>query len=110
MNDPLTGPKLNVSGRQSSDSRRAAVHSPIYTNYAALSPHLAEGPDTPSLGATCHALKNRSSHILSSIGVPPDIALQTIRISFGVGNTEKDAVRIVQAIRAFIQHTREVLL
>ena len=63
-----------------------------------------------SAGAACHALKNRSSHVLSALGVPPDIALQTIRISFGVGNTEKDAVRIVQAIRAFIQHTREVLL
>lgn len=42
MNDPLTGRKRNVSRRQSSDSRKTAVHSPTYVDHASFSARLSE--------------------------------------------------------------------
>jgi cysteine desulfurase len=43
-----------------------------------------------SAGAACSSGKVGESHVLSAMGLPPEIARSAIRISLGIGTTEKD--------------------
>lgn len=51
-----------------------------------------------STGSACDSEKTRVSHVLQAIGLPPDDAMGTLRISFGRDNTLQDAQAIASAI------------
>ena len=53
-----------------------------------------------SAGAACSSGKVRPSHVLSAMGVSPDAARSTIRISLGPQNTEAEVERLIEAWRA----------
>jgi cysteine desulfurase len=51
-----------------------------------------------SAGAACHGLNVQVSHVLAAMGVTPDIALGTIRLSVGRFTTEEDVDRGAEII------------
>lgn len=51
-----------------------------------------------STGSACDSLNQQISHVIKSIDVPEEYAKGTIRISFGVNNTEQDAIDIASII------------
>lgn len=51
-----------------------------------------------STGSACDSVNTQVSHVIKAIQVPAPYAEGTIRITFGVDNTEKEAVAIAEAI------------
>lgn len=51
-----------------------------------------------STGSACDAVNTQISHVLKAIGIVPEYAKGTIRVSFGCGNTESDAISVANAI------------
>ncbi|ODJ91053.1 class V aminotransferase [Pseudomonas viridiflava] len=69
-------------------------------NAAALAQHLAF-----SSTSACNSAKNTPSHVLLALGLSPQAASQTIRLSIGRFTREQDIRRAAEAIRAsVIQH------
>jgi cysteine desulfurase len=50
-----------------------------------------------SAGAACSSGKVGPSHVLAAMGVPPEIAASTIRVSLGWSSSEADIARFVEA-------------
>jgi cysteine desulfurase len=55
-----------------------------------------------SSGSACASGTNEPSHVLLAMGVPADLALGAIRVSFGKDNTEADADGFVAALRSVL--------
>ncbi|CAJ0920140.1 unnamed protein product, partial [Mesorhabditis belari] len=53
-----------------------------------------------STAAAGHSKKRKASAILISSGVSEEVALRTIRISFGTGNTKEEVDRVVKELKA----------
>ncbi len=51
-----------------------------------------------STGSACDAENTQISHVLKAIGIAPEYAKGTIRLSFGSSNTESDALSLANAI------------
>lgn len=51
-----------------------------------------------STGSACDSVNTQLSHVIKAIGVLPEYAEGTIRVSFGRDNTEEDAVAIAEAL------------
>lgn len=52
-----------------------------------------------SAGAACNGNATAVSHVLQSIGLPQAVAASTLRVSFGVTNTEEDIVAFLSALQ-----------
>jgi cysteine desulfurase len=60
---------------------------------------LAQAPEIlASTGAACHDRAIKVSHVLAAMGVSPEVALGTLRLSLGRGTTESDIEIAAQAI------------
>jgi cysteine desulfurase len=59
-----------------------------------------------SAGAACSSGKVGPSHVLAAMGLPPDIASSTIRVSLGWSTTEADVGRFVQSWTALYHRRR----
>ena len=55
-----------------------------------------------SIGAACHAGKPRPSVVLTAMGLPVSEAVASLRISFGITNTESEVDRLVDALKSII--------
>lgn len=51
-----------------------------------------------STGSACNSQKIQVSHVLKAIGLEPELANGTIRLSFGRNNSEKDIDEIIEAL------------
>jgi cysteine desulfurase len=51
-----------------------------------------------SAGSACTAGSADPSHVITALGVPPEEALGTIRVSLGESNTREDIARITEAV------------
>ena len=58
-----------------------------------------------STGSACDSVNTQISHVIRAIGVPPEYAEGTLRVSFGHDNTEEDAVVIAQEIAKIVRKT-----
>ena len=58
-----------------------------------------------STGSACDSVNTQISHVIRAIGVPPEYAEGTLRVSFGHDNTEEDAVVIAQEIAKVVRKT-----
>jgi len=56
-----------------------------------------------STGSACDSKNTQISHVLQAIKLPRQYALGTIRISLGKSNTEKDAIRIADALMKILE-------
>jgi cysteine desulfurase len=59
-----------------------------------------------SAGAACSSGKVGPSHVLAAMGVGPDIAASTIRVSLGWGTTETDVALFLQSWTALYRRRR----
>ena len=60
---------------------------------------LAQAPEImASTGAACHDRATKVSHVLAAMGVSPEVALGTLRLTLGRGTTELDIEIAAQAI------------
>lgn len=51
-----------------------------------------------STGSACNSINTEVSHVIKAMKVPREYAEGTIRISFGVGNTEEEALEVARAL------------
>jgi len=61
-----------------------------------------------SSGSACTTGDPEPSHVLTAMGVPPELAQGSIRISFGRENTEEDVDYTVSALSDAVQHLRGI--
>ena len=59
-----------------------------------------------SAGSACTAGSPDPSHVITALGVAPEEALGTIRISLGEGNTDEDVTRMTEAISRIVADLR----
>jgi cysteine desulfurase len=59
-----------------------------------------------SAGAACSSGKVGPSHVLAAMGIAPDIANSTIRVSLGWATTEADVAHFIDAWTALYRRTR----
>ena len=55
-----------------------------------------------STGSACDGMNHNVSHVIRSMGIPPEYARGTVRISFGKYNTEDEAAIIAEALAEII--------
>ena len=60
-----------------------------------------------SAGSACASGSLEPSHVLTAIGVPPQLALGALRLSLGALTTEADIDRILQVLPPLVAHLRE---
>jgi cysteine desulfurase len=60
-----------------------------------------------SSGSACTSGKTEPSHVLEAMGVPRELALSAIRVSFGKDNTPADVGSLLQALGEIINTTSE---
>ena len=58
-------------------------------------------------GSACAANKGLRSHVLTAIGLPPEVADGSLRISLGRLSTEENCQRAAQCIIAVVQHEQQ---
>lgn len=61
-----------------------------------------------SSGAACSSRSNELSHVLISMGYPPEWVRGTIRVSFGRANTAESASGMAAAIRRAVERLRKL--
>ncbi|HUT70619.1 MAG TPA: cysteine desulfurase family protein [Desulfatiglandales bacterium] len=61
-----------------------------------------------SSGSACTTGDPEPSHVLTAMGVPPELAKGSIRISFGRENTEEEADYTVNALSDAVRHLRSI--
>ena len=61
-----------------------------------------------STGSACTSGSLEPSHVLTAMGVPPDISQGSIRFSFGYENTEKDVEYCLAEIPPIVKRLREM--
>ena len=55
-----------------------------------------------STGSACNSQKTQISHVLQAIGLNPELAKGTIRLSFGRNNSERDVDKIVESLQQIL--------
>ena len=55
-----------------------------------------------STGSACNSKETQISHVLQAIGLEPDLAKGTIRLSFGRNNSENDVDIIVESLQRIL--------
>lgn len=58
-----------------------------------------------SSGSACASGTNEASHVLLAMGVPQDLALSAIRVSFGKDNTDRDVDEFLVTLTALLAET-----
>jgi len=59
-------------------------------------------------GSACTSGSLEPSHVLSAMGVPPEIAQGSIRFSMGKDNTEEDVDFVARELKGIVSHLREM--
>jgi cysteine desulfurase len=60
-----------------------------------------------SLGAACHGAEEKPSTVLTAMGLPPDLAMSTIRLSVGRPTTKEEVERAAAMILARVGELRQ---
>jgi cysteine desulfurase len=59
-----------------------------------------------SSGSACTSGSLEPSHVLSAMGVPPEIARSSLRLSVGRSNTQEQIERLLELLPAFVERLR----
>ena len=60
-----------------------------------------------SAGSACSSGSSAPSHVLTSIGLPEDLAYSSIRVTFGEDNTKEDVDYLVENLCEIVQELRK---
>jgi cysteine desulfurase len=55
-----------------------------------------------SSGSACHSMVTEPSHVLSAMGVADSLALNAIRVSFGMGNSLRDVEALIAKLQELV--------
>lgn len=69
------------------------------TNAQELLLELDEKGICASAGSACSTGSPSPSHVLTAIGLPPNLAEGTLRVTFGKDNTEEDVLFLIKTLR-----------
>ncbi|MCK4543155.1 MAG: aminotransferase class V-fold PLP-dependent enzyme, partial [Spirochaetales bacterium] len=61
-----------------------------------------------SSGSACASLKLEPSHVLLAMGIPPEIAQGSIRISMGRSNTKEEVDYFLEVLPPIVERLREM--
>ena len=61
-----------------------------------------------SSGSACTSGSLDPSHVLLAIGLPHEIAHGSLRITYGIENTEEDVDRILEVLPTIVQRLRDM--
>ena len=61
-----------------------------------------------SSGSACSSIKSEPSHVLLSMGIAPEIAQGSIRISMGRGNTKEEVDYFLEVLSPIVKRLREM--
>ncbi len=53
-------------------------------------------------GSACHSEVTRPSHVLTAMGIPEELALNAVRVSFGMENTRQQIEQFVETLNGLI--------
>jgi len=53
-------------------------------------------------GSACHSEVTRPSHVLTAMGVAEALALNAVRVSFGMENTRQQIEQFIEALNGLI--------
>ena len=60
-------------------------------------------------GSACHSEITRPSHVLTAMGIDEDLALNAVRVSFGMDNTCQQIDRLIEALHRLINQIPAVM-
>jgi len=61
-----------------------------------------------SSGSACTSRALKASHVLTAMGIPPEIAQGSLLFSFGLGNTEGDVDYVLEALPPIVDRLRQM--
>jgi cysteine desulfurase len=61
-----------------------------------------------SSGSACTSRALKASHVLTAMGIPPEIAQGSLLFSFGLGNTEEDVDYVLEALPPIVDRLRQM--
>jgi len=61
-----------------------------------------------SSGSACTSGSFEPSHVLTSMGIPPEVAHGSLRFSVGRSNTEKDIDKVIEVLPPIVEKLREM--
>lgn len=59
-----------------------------------------------STGSACTSGSMEPSHVLLAMGIPPEAAYGSLRLTLGMGNTEEDVDRFLAVMGPVVEHLR----
>lgn len=68
---------------------------------------MKEGIATAS-ASTCTMMSLETSHVLTAIGVPPQVANSSLLFSLGINNTEEDIDRVIEVLPKIVERLSEM--
>ncbi len=79
-----------------------------YIEGEALCLHLDLAGIAASTGSACSSESGEPSHVLSAMGVPPDEARGSLRLTLGNENTEEDVDYVLEQIVSVVERLRQI--
>jgi cysteine desulfurase len=62
-----------------------------------------------SSGSACHSMVTEPSHVLKAMGVDDNLALNAIRVSFGMDNSLQDAEQLAAKLQELVERLPPVI-
>jgi cysteine desulfurase len=101
-------PKVKFNGHEKNRIKGTLCFSFLGLEAEAILLALATKEIYVSTGSACSEGEEDVSHVLSAIGLRPEVARSSIRLSLGRFNTEKDIDAIVQELPDIVKKFREI--
>jgi cysteine desulfurase len=61
-----------------------------------------------SSGSACTSKALKASHVLTAMGIPPELSHGSLLFSFGLGNTEEDVDHVLAALPPIVERLRKM--
>ena len=101
-------PHININGHQHQRLPGLASVSFNFIEGESLMLLLDMAGIAVSTGSACSSGSLETSHVLTAIGLPPEIAQGTIRFSFGTNNTKEEIDYVVSILKKNVEKLRQM--
>lgn len=101
-------PHININGHQHQRLPGLASVSFNFIEGESLMLLLDMAGIAVSTGSACSSGSLETSHVLTAIGLPPEVAQGTIRFSFGTNNTKEEIDYVVSILKKNVEKLRQM--